>query len=273
MPARTYVALNRKGGVGKTSTCFHVGGELARRGQRVLLIDIDPQRNLTDKLLMDPATGEVPDVPYEQTVAALFDPEAYVEDMAGLVRPTRLKHIALLPGAHRMEHLNMGNPATDGRQLVLRDFIEGVRDRFDFVICDCPPNIMIGSWAAMAAGDGVIVPLQAEDFGAMGLKLLNESLVQVRRECNPGLALLGYLLMMYDDKSPLHKAYAQTIRDSYPGLVLETSVPLSRDLKMAVTTGQPMTMFKPKSKAAKVIQALCDELLARDATAHLREVA
>jgi chromosome partitioning protein len=273
MPARTYVALNRKGGVGKTSTCFHVGGELARRGQRVLLIDLDPQRNLTDKLLMDPATGEVPEVPYERTVAALFDPEAYVEDRASLVQPTRHARIAVLSGAHRMEHLNMGNPAMDDRQLVLRDFVEDVREQFDFIICDCPPNIMIGSWAAMAAGDGVIVPLQAEDFGAMGLKLLNESLMQVRRECNPRLALLGYLLMMYDDKSPLHRAYAQTIRDSYPGLVLETTVPVSRDLKMAVTTGNPMTLFKPRCKAAKVIQALCDELLARDGAVRIREVA
>jgi chromosome partitioning protein len=267
------VALNRKGGVGKTSTCFHVGGELARRGNSVLLADLDPQRNLTDKLLMDPATGDVPDVPYERTVAALFDPEVYVEDRAELVLPTRHTRISILPGAHRMEHLNMGNPATDDRQLVLRDFVEDVRERFDFIIFDCPPNIMIGSWAAMAAGDGVIVPLQAEDFGAMGLRLLNESLMQIRRECNPALALLGYVLMMYDDKLPLHRAYGQTIRDSYPGLVLETTVPISRDLKMAVTTGQPMTLFKPKSKASKVIQALCDELLARDGAAELREVA
>jgi cellulose biosynthesis protein BcsQ len=79
--------------------------------------------------------------------------------------------------------------------------------------------------------------------------------------------------MMYDDKSPLHRAYAQTIRDSYPGLVFETSVPVSRDLKMAVTTGQPMTLYKSRSKAAKVIQALCDELLTRDGAARLREVA
>lgn len=273
MPARTYVALNRKGGVGKTSTCFHWGGELARRGQRVLLIDLDPQRNLTDKLLMDPETGEVPEVPYEETVAALFDPEVYVEDRAALIRATRHANVAVLPGAHRMEHLNMGNPANDDRQLVLRDFVDEVRDRFDAIICDCPPNIMIGSWAAMAAGDGVIVPLQAEDFGAMGLRLLNESLVQVRREANPGLALLGYLLMMYDDKSPLHRAYAQTIRDSYPGRVLETAVPVSRDLKMAVTTGLPITLFKPRSKAAKVMQALCDELLARDSIPAAKEVA
>lgn len=273
MPARIYVALNRKGGVGKTSTCFHWGGELARRGQRVLLIDLDPQRNLTDKLLMDPETGEVLEVPYEETVAALFDPEVYVEDRARLIRSTRHANVAVLPGAHRMEHLNMGNPATDDRQLVLRDFVDEVRDRFDSIICDCPPNIMIGSWAAMAAGDAVIVPLQAEDFGAMGLKLLNESLVQVRREANPGLALLGYLLMMYDDKSPLHRAYAQTIRDSYPGRVLETAVPVSRDLKMAVTTGLPITLFKPRSKASKVIQALCDELLARDRSAEIKEVA
>jgi chromosome partitioning protein len=259
--------------VGKTSTCFHVGGELARRGHQVLLIDLDPQRNLTDKLLMDPVTGEIAEIPYERTVAALFDPEVYVEDRPSLVLPTRHAHVAILPGAHGMEHLNMGNPATDDRQLVLRDFVDEVRGQFEYIICDCPPNIMIGSWAAMAAGDGVIVPLQAEDFGAMGLKLLNESLVQVRRECNPGLVLLGYLLMMYDDKSPLHRAYAQTIRDSYPGLVLETAVPVSRDLKMAVTTGLPMTLFKPRSKAAKVIQALSDELLARDGAARLREVA
>jgi chromosome partitioning protein len=79
--------------------------------------------------------------------------------------------------------------------------------------------------------------------------------------------------MMYDSKSPLHRAYAQTIRDSYPGLVLETAVPVSRDLKMAVTSGRPITLFKPRCKASKVIQALCDELLARDGATRLREVA
>ena len=265
MAARVYVVLNRKGGSTKTTLCFLGGSELARRGNRLLLLDLDPQCNLTDKLLMDPATGEIPIVPYERSIAAIFDEELYVEDKHEIITPTTVPGVMIIPGHTRVEYLNRGDPGFDDRQLALRDFLAEIQDKYDYVFCDCPPNLMLGSWSALVAGDAVITPLIPEDFGAMGLKLLNESIARVRREANPALALLGYVLVMCEAKSPLHSAYAKMIRDSYPGQVLDTEVPVSRDIKMSVMCGKPITAFKPRSKASQVIRALCDELLARDA--------
>lgn len=263
MAARAYVLLNRKGGSNKSTLCFQIGSELARRGNRLLLLELDPQCNLSEKMLMDPATGETRAIPYDRSVAAVFDEDLYVEDKSGLVTPTTVPGVSIVPGHTRLEYLNRGDPAEDDRQLALRDFVETVRDRYDYILCDCPPNLMLGSWAALVAGDRVICPLVPEDYGAMGLKLLNESLVRVRAETNPGLTLLGYVMVMCE-KSPLHQAYTKMIRDSYPGDVLEAEVPYSRDIKMSIMTGKPITTFKPRSKAARVVRALCDELISRD---------
>jgi chromosome partitioning protein len=260
---RSFVVLNRKGGSNKTSICYSLGSEMARRGYRLLLLDTDAQRNLTDKLLMDSVTGEIPVIPYEKSIAALFDETVYVRDRSSLIVDTRIPNVSLLPAHIRFEHQSRGDPSLDNRQRVLRDFLAEVRDQFDYIICDCPPNVLLGSWSALVASDAVITPLIPEDFGAMGLKLLNESFLQVRK-VNPSLALLGYILTMVDIKSPLHKAYARTIRDSYGELVFETEIPVLRDMKWSITMARPITTYKPKSKASKVIMQLCDELLSRD---------
>jgi chromosome partitioning protein len=269
MAALCVVVLNRKGGVGKTSTCFHLAGTFAKSGRRVLLIDTDPQANLTEGLL---GAKDAEGIDPNRTVAALFG-DAFIPDPLGLIVPTPVPGVHLLPGSEAMEDVNEPRPSGNPRQTAIRDFVAETRDAYDVILIDCPPSMQLSSWAALVAGDGVLVPVQVEDFGGQGLKKINRALTQVRTEANPSLILLGYLVTMYNKSLAIHAAYAEQLRASYGNLVFETSMPLSTDYKVAVTSGTPIAMLKPRSAAAKAMSALADELLARAAAAPHKEVA
>lgn len=268
MPASSVVVLNRKGGVGKTSTCFHLAGTFSKSGHRVLLIDTDPQANLSEGLLGAKAAE---DIDPSRTVAALFG-DAFLPNPAGMIVPTPVPGVYLLPGSESMEDVNEPRPAGNPRQTAIRDFICEVRDDYDIILIDCPPSMQLSSWAALVAADGVLVPVQVEDFGGQGLKKINRALTQVRAEANPGLILLGYLITMYNKSLAIHAAYADQLRAAYGNLVFATAVPLSTDFKVAVTSGTPIALLKPRSAAAKAMSAVADELLGRAATPR-KEVA
>ena len=160
---RTIAFLNKKGGVGKTSTVHHLAGTLARRGLRCLLIDADPQASLTQGLL-GPEVAEELDP--RETIAAIFDDSGAIPARS-LVRPTAFNGLFLLPGSEAAERYNDPNPWESGmRQFVLRDAITEASDGFDLVLIDCPPHIQLWAWSALVAAQGVVVPLQAEDYGA-----------------------------------------------------------------------------------------------------------
>ena len=168
--------VNRKGGCAKTGSCHQLSGCFAQMGYRVLLVDMDPQASLTQGFF-GPAATEA--MPLGKTALALFD-DAYDPDPGELLIPTPFKRITILPGTHGLDRFNTPEPLTAGSlQRCLRAFLREVEYRFDVVLIDCPPNLHLCSWNALLAADFVMVPLQAEDFGAMGLKLMNESLVQV----------------------------------------------------------------------------------------------
>lgn len=262
----TIVVLNRKGGVAKTSTCFHVSGTLAKAGKRVLLIDTDPQSNLTEGLL------GCEGVEAERSVAALYGDD-FVPDPAGLILSTPVPGVWILPGSEAMEDYNAPRPHESDRQTVLRDFVDEVKDRFDMILIDCPPNLQLCSWSAMVAADGVVVPMQVEDFGGQGLKKINRAMTLVRAEANPSLVMLGYLITLYNKGLAIHLAYAEQLRASYGPLVFEAVMPLATDYKVAVTAGVPVGILKPRSAAARATRAIADELLRRAAAGPQREVA
>ena len=274
MAARVYVVLNKKGGVGKTSTCFHLAGHYAKQGRRVLLIDMDPQANLTEGFIGGQRGGSP--VSRERSVTALFADDLHVAEPWALIAPTSFPGVMILPGSQTLEYECERDPADDSRQHALRDFVQEVRDAYDIIMIDCPPNTLLGSWSALVAGDGVIVPIQVEDFGAQGLKQLAGTLNRVRRLANPRLALLGYLITMYQKRLALHQTYAETLRAAFKDAVFRTEVPFLNDYKVAVTAQTPIGNHKPRSQAAKAIAALADEILERDRTTqeqNNREVA
>jgi chromosome partitioning protein len=269
MAARVYIVLNRKGGVGKTSTCFHLAGHYARQGRRVLLIDMDPQANLTEGFIGGERGGTP--LPRERSVTALFADDLHVAEPADLIAPTPFPGVMILPGSQTLEYECERDPADDPRQHALRDLVQEVRGAYDVILVDCPPNTLLGSWSALVAGDGVIVPIQVEDFGAQGLKQLAGTLNRVRRMANPRLALLGYLITMYQKRLALHQTYAETLRAAFKDAVFRVEVPFLNDYKVAVTAQTPIGIYKPRSQAAKAIAALADEILERDLAALERK--
>jgi chromosome partitioning protein len=258
--SRTVAFLNKKGGVGKTSCVHHLAGTLARRSLRTLVVDVDPQASLTQGLLGPDAAEELDP---RETVAAIFD-ESGVTSPRDLVRPTAFPNIALIAGHEAAERYNEPEPWSAGmRQYILRDAIAEVSADFDLVLIDCPPHIQLWAWSALVAAHGVVVPLQAEDYGAQGLKAIRRTIARVRAESNAGLALIGYLVTMYNKALSVHVTYDTYLRELYPADVFQSVVPLAKDYKEAVTFRKPVVEHKPRSAAAKAMAALADEFLAR----------
>jgi chromosome partitioning protein len=252
--------LNRKGGVGKTSTCHHLGGALARRGRRVLLVDADPQASLTQGLLGPDLARELRP---RDTIAALFGDEAD-GDASRLIRPLAIANLALLPGSGALDKYNLPEPWRTGQdQYLLRDALNDVRGDYDLALVDCPPHVYLAAWSALVAADGVVVPLQAEDYGAQGIASLQDSIDHVRSTANPRLRLLGYLVTMYNKSLGVHTGYDRDLRAIYGDDVFAAVVPLAKDFKESVMLRVPVSSYKPKGAASKAIDALADELVGR----------
>jgi len=252
-------ALNQKGGVGKTSTCHHLAGTLALMGRRILLVDNDPQSSLTQGLLgpsaalaLDPA----------ETVAAVYDGAAFPE---AIIRPAGVGGVDLIPGSVHSTRHNVPVPHESDwdAQTCLRGFLAEVRDRYDFVLIDCPPNLHLCSWAALVASDFLMVPVQPEDYGAQGIAEVQASMARVIAGPNPGLALLGYLITMVSPRRTVHQLYEERLRAAYGPDVFTARVPEAADFVEAVARRLPIAGHKPRGASAKAIRALADELEAR----------
>jgi chromosome partitioning protein len=252
--------INQKGGVGKTSTCHHVSGALAAAGKRVLLVDNDPQASLTQGFFGPEAMRALG---FGESVAALYNPDySPVPDV--LIRPTSVPSVAIVPGSIRLTQFNQMPPDQWSlSESGMRDFLAEVRDDFDLVLIDNPPNLHLCGWAALTASDGLVIPLQPEDYGAQGIVAVQEAVAAVQQRTNPGLRLIGFLLTMYDKRLGIHLAYERLLREIYGTAVFETPFPLAKDFKEAVASRQPVSVYKPRSAAAKAIRAVGEELLRR----------
>jgi chromosome partitioning protein len=253
-------AVNLKGGVGKTSTCLHLAGALAQLGRRILLVDNDPQSSLTAGFLgPQPARQLDPSA----TVSAIHvGDEPFPE---AVIRSSGFDRIDLLPGSRFAASFNVPDPhrAPYEDQVRLRDFLAQVREGYDLVIIDCPPNLHMASWAAMAASDYLLVPVMPEDFGAQGTQDVAESAAMVRAVVNPGLRMLGYLVSMYQARRTVHQMYVERLRAGQGEAVFEAMIPAAVDYVEAITALKPVTCHKPKSAAAKAVKAVADEVLVR----------
>jgi chromosome partitioning protein len=261
MPASTVALCNLKGGVGKTSTTFHLAGTLGREGRRVLLLDVDPQASLTQGFFGPDAMRALP---REATIAALFG-DGLVPDPAGLIRPAGFPGVSIVPGSGHLTRHNVPEPWLCDRdqQFALRDFTAEVGGDFDVILLDCPPNLHLCAWAALTAAGHLVVPLQAEDFGSQGIAAILECVDAVRAGANPGLHLAGYLLTMFNPRLAIHRAYETMLRQLYGDSVLATTIPIGADFKESVAVRKPVVEHKPRGASARSIKALADELLGR----------
>jgi chromosome partitioning protein len=270
MTATIICFINQKGGCGKSSCCFHLGGQLATLGRRVLLVDADPQGSLGQGFL-GPARVEV--MPMHDTLAACFAAEGPPPTLRQLIRPTGFDRLDLVCANQTLAPYNRPCPEQSGlAQFALHQLL-GDSAEHDFVLIDCPPNLYQCSWNALMAADYVVIPVPPEDFGTQGLRVVHQA-VEHAQLLNPKLQLLGHLVTRFDGRLLVHQAYDQRLRTMYGASVLETTIPEAAAFKMALAQRTPVTLACPGTKAAHTTAALAQEIMERIADpAGLRHVA
>ena len=264
MSTTTVCFINQKGGCGKSSSTYHLGGALAAAGRTVLLVDCDPQGSLGQAFF---GSAAVETLSARDTLAAVFDPAAMLGDPARLAVPTGFAGLSVLRANQTLAPYNRPEPEREGlNQFLLRDALADITG-FDLVLIDCPPNLYLASWNALLASDFVVVPVPPEDFGAQGLRVVHQAIDQASR-LNPRLRLAGHLVTRFDGRLVVHRAYEQKLRSLYGGTVFDAVVPEASAFKVALACRTPVSHHAPGSKAARAVVAVGEELLARIGSAR-----
>jgi chromosome partitioning protein len=255
--AHVLTVLNLKGGVGKTHASWLLASVSEEREQRILLIDLDPQANLSNSFLDN--------VTLRESVAVLFDPSAE-PDVLSLVQRTAFNHIDIIPSTAGLASFDVSDQRewekTDGH-LALLDPINDLRRHYDLIVFDCPPRLSLVSFAALCASDHVIVPLEAADWGAQGIQQVTEAIAYVQERFNPKLTLLGYLISRFRGSRTYQQTYLSGLRKHFGDRTFDTTVSDLAEFERSVTDRIPVTLRAPKSPAAKIAREFADEVLRR----------
>jgi len=250
---RVVAVANQKGGVGKTTTVINLGAALAAHERPVLLIDLDPQANCTSGLghsVSGPTSYEV-----LEGAAALAD----------AVQPTRFPFLDLLPATRDLIGAEVELLRAEDRAERLRQALAGAPTRHDWVLIDCPPSLGLLTVNALTAADSVLVPIQCEYFALEGVSELMRTLERVRAVWNPGLAIEGVVMTLYDDRLTLANQVVGEVRRYFGANVFDTVVPRNVRVAEAPSFGQTILEYDIRSRGAQAYLALADEMLRRGA--------
>ncbi len=253
--ARIFTLVNQKGGVGKTTTAINLGAYLGYFGQRVLLIDLDPQANATSSLGIDKHT--VKNGTYEVILGN--QPLA-----PHILHNPRLK-ISLLPSSPSLAGADVELIDLDHRESRLKNALVPVSEKYDYILIDCPPSLSILTInGLLAAESGIIIPVQCEYLALEGLEQLTQTIQRVQSGLFPGLEVAGVVLTMYDGRTRLAVDVVNEVRRFFPKQVYQTIIPRSVRLAEAPSYGLPISVYAPDFTAAHAYAALAREVLAKD---------
>ncbi|NLJ45302.1 MAG: ParA family protein [Treponema sp.] len=249
--ARTVVFVNQKGGVGKTTSAINLGAYLARAGKRVLLVDFDPQSNLTSGVGGKTGSRGI----YEVLSGSLA--------LADVIVPTKVEKLDLAPSSIELSGATVELVDKQDRNDYLKHALGPVQDRYDFILIDCPPSLGVLTLNGLNAADEVLIPLQCEYFALEGLTLILQTVSLVQKSMNPRLRIGGILFTMYDSRTKLAQQVVQQVSQYFKDRVFRTIIPRNVRLSEAPSHGLPVCLYDPDCVGAKSYERLAEEVLSR----------
>lgn len=257
MKGITIAIAAQKGGVGKTTSTITIASYLARQGRNVLALDIDAQRN-SSLVLLD----GYEQLPEDQTIAVLLRDE--IRDLARIIHPTKVQNLHIIPSHSRLSEAEVVLSQLMAREARLKMLLDKVKEHYDFVFIDCPPNVNWIPINAFVAADYVLIPVSPNAFDLEGIRLTLNTMRNVQRYHNPNLKLLGILMNLFDHRNSIsHEIYA-LLKGKFGNLLFDIKIPVNTTLQKSNAHRQDIYSFEPTAPGAVAYQSFVEkELLPR----------
>lgn len=250
---RIIAIANQKGGVGKTTTSINLSAALAEKGKKVLVIDTDPQGNTTSGLGLD--KEELNETVYELMIGEC--------DIDEVIHKNVFDNLDIIPSNVNLAAVEIELIDAEQKEYILREAIDKVKDKYDFIIIDCPPSLSMLTVNAMTTANTVLVPIQCEYYALEGLGQLVHTVNLVKDRLNPELEMEGVVFTMFDSRTNLSLQVVENVKEHIQENVYKTIIPRNIRLAEAPSYGMPINLYEPKSAGAEAYRLLADEVIAR----------
>lgn len=251
---RVIAIANQKGGVGKTTTAINLSASLAEKGKKVLAIDMDPQGNMTSGLGLD--KNSVDNTIYDLIIGNIEIDEA--------IQKAILENLDIIPTSIDLSGAEIELLDVKNKEFIVRNAVLTVKEKYDYIIIDCPPSLSMLTINAMTTADSVLVPIQCEYYALEGLSQLIHTVELVRDRLNPELTIEGVVFTMYDARTNLSLQVVENVKDNLEQTIYKTIIPRNIRLAEAPSYGLPISQYDPKSAGADSYMRLADEVISHE---------